>query len=613
MTQLDDVKSRLDIVELVGGYVQLQRAGSSFKANCPFHQERTPSFFVFPDRQSWRCFGACAEGGDAFSFLMKQERVDFREALVRLGARVGITITDQAESGGRSRLLFEINDAARQFFQRMLAEPGAAFVREYLHRRGLNDRSLQTFEFGYSPARDNRLLAHLTNSGYSAEDIAEAGLARETDDGRYYDLFRGRLMIPIRDWSARVAGFGSRALDDNATPKYLNTPGTPVFDKSRILYAMHLAKEPVRQHGAVIVEGYMDAVMAHQHGFDNVVASMGTALTEHQVALVRRLTHRVTMALDGDPAGRNATLRSLESSWGVFQQRDQRSAGQAGASVLQQPEALDLRVAELPPGKDPDDYIRQSPDQWAEFIEAAAPLFDYLLAALTERVDTTNADGRTWAAQTMLRFVAHVPDLIKRDFYLDALSVRFGVDVATLRAAMPAVARTNGPGRRSRRAPAIADEAVPLPGRDRNATEEWVLQLLLQYGEQLSGDTVRSVRPEWFSRSENREILRYVFSRMEPNINDEVSVPTELEPYLERLLNGDLMLPTPAKVERAWQQACLNLERDHLNKEIFQSTDAMEDKDIFETDSEIVRSWLISTNRRREIDLQLQSASPHHK
>ena len=361
MTQLDDVKSRLDIVELVGGYVQLQRSGSSFKANCPFHQEQTPSFFVFPDRQSWRCFGACAEGGDAFSFVMKADRVDFREALVRLGARVGVTITDQAETGGRSRLLFEINDAARQFFQRALMEPEAAFVREYLHGRGVNDRSLQTFEFGFSPPRDNRLLTHLTGAGHTPEDITEAGLARQTDNGRHYDLFRGRLMIPIRDWSARVAGFGSRALDDNATPKYLNTPRTPVFDKSRILYAMHLAKEPVRQHGAVIVEGYMDAVMAHQHGFDNVVASMGTALTEHQVSLVRRLTHRVTMALDGDPAGRNATLRSLESSWGVFQQRDQRSTRQAGASVLQQPEALDLRVAELPPGKDPDDYIRSRP------------------------------------------------------------------------------------------------------------------------------------------------------------------------------------------------------------------------------------------------------------
>ncbi len=613
MTQLDDVKSRLDIVELVGGYVQLQRSGSSFKANCPFHDERTPSFFVFPDRQSWRCFGACAEGGDAFSFVMKKERVDFREALVRLGARVGIAITDQAETGGRSQLLFEINDAARQFFQRTLVEPEAAFVREYLLGRGINERSLQTFEFGYSPARDNRLLAHLTNAGYAAEDIAEAGLARETDDGRYYDLFRGRLMIPIRDWSARVAGFGSRALDDNATPKYLNTPGTPVFDKSRILYAMHLAKEPVRQHGAVIVEGYMDAIMAHQHGFDNVVASMGTALTEHQVALVRRLTHRVTMALDGDPAGRNATLRSLESSWGVFQQRDQRSANRAGASVMQQPEALDLRIAELPPGKDPDDYIRQSPNDWTEFIDGASPLFDYLLAALTDRVDTSTADGRSWAAQTMLRFVAHVPDPIKRDFYLDALSAHFGVDVATLRAAMPMAARPEGQSRRTNRAPATADDATPLPGSDKNATEELVLAILLQHRDQLEEDAANSVDPAWFSRSENREIFRSVCFVMEPSNDGEISVPPELEPHLNQLRNRDLMFSTQAKIERAWHQVRLSLETDYLNREIFQSPGAMEDADILESDSEILRSWLISTKRRREIDQLRQPASPHHK
>ena len=613
MTQLDDVKSRLDIVELVGGYVQLQRSGGSFKANCPFHQEKTPSFFVFPDRQSWRCFGACAEGGDAFSFVMKADRLDFREALVRLGARVGVTITDQADTGDRTRLLFEINDAARQFFQRMLAEPEAAFVREYLHNRGLNERSLQTFEFGYSPARDNRLLAHLTDAGYAAESVAAAGLARETDDGRFYDLFRGRLMIPIRDWSARAAGFGSRALDDNATPKYLNTPGTPVFDKSRILYAMHVAKEPVRQHGAVIVEGYMDAVMAHQHGFDNVVASMGTALTEHQVSLVRRLTHRVTMALDGDPAGRNATLRSLESSWGVFQQRDQRSARQAGTSVLQQPEALDLRVAELPAGQDPDDYIRQSPDEWTEFIESASPLFDYLLAAVTERADMTTTDGRSWAAQTMLRFVAHVPDLIKRDFHLDALSAHFSIDVATLRAAMPTAARPDGSRRRSNRAPSVADQAPALPGRDKNASEEMVLAILLQHRDQLEGDAVQSVHPTWFSRSENREIFSSVCSVVEPDANEDVSVPPELEPYLNQLRTSELMLSTPSKVEQAWQQACLNLEKEHLNKEIFQSADAMELEDIFESDSQIANTWLINTNRRREIDMQLQPASPHHK
>ncbi len=611
MTQLDDVKSRLDIVELVGGYVQLQRAGSSFKANCPFHQERTPSFFVFPDRQSWRCFGACAEGGDAFSFVMKADRVDFREALVRLGARVGITVTDQAETGGRSRVLFEINDAARQFFQRALAEPDAAFVREYLRGRGLNERSLQTFEFGYSPARDNRLLAHLTNAGYDAETIAESGLARQTDDGRFYDLFRGRLMIPIRDWSARVAGFGSRALDDNATPKYLNTPRTPVFDKSRILYAMHLAKEPVRQRGAVIVEGYMDAVMAHQHGFDNVVASMGTALTEHQVALVRRLTHRVTMALDGDPAGRNATLRSLESSWDVIQQRNKREAQRASESLLTRPEAVDIWIAELPSGKDPDDYIREAPDEWPEFINRAVPLFDYLLPALSEH--SNDPLEKDVVVGKLLRFVALMPGDIQRSIYVDQISSRLSINRYVVETRLDEVQRQLSAERRSRRVANAADDATPLPGSDGNATEELVLKILLQHPEQIRDEAVKSVRSEWFSRTENREILRYVFSLMEPNANDEASVTPELEQHFNQLLNSDPVLSTPAKIESALKQACLRLQREHSINQNSQLASAMAEEDLMDPHSPVANLWLDSKNSLREIDRLREPASPHHK
>jgi DNA primase len=613
MTQLDDVKSRLDIVELVGGYVQLQRSGSSFKANCPFHQEQTPSFFVFPDRQSWRCFGACAEGGDAFSFVMKADRVDFREALVRLGARVGVTITDQAETGGRSRLLFEINDAARQFFQRALMEPEAAFVREYLHGRGVNERSLQTFEFGFSPPRDNRLLTHLTGAGHTPEDITEAGLARQTDNGRHYDLFRGRLMIPIRDWSTRVAGFGSRALDDNATPKYLNTPRTPVFDKSRILYAMHLAKEPVRQHGAVIVEGYMDAVMAHQHGFDNVVASMGTALTEHQVSLVRRLTHRVTMALDGDPAGRNATLRSLESSWGVFQQRDQRSAQQTGGSVLQQPEALDLRVAELPPGKDPDDYIRQSPDAWTELIAGALPLFDYLLLALSERADLNSAGGRAWIGRTLLRFVARIPDQLQHPFYVDQLSTRLSIDRDKLESALDEAIREALADRRGGRAADRADDAAPLPTREQDTAEEWLLAMLLQHVEQLGPDAPATVQAQWFSKSENREIFHNVLSAVGTEFSDPPKVGPELEPHFRQLQDRELMLSTSAKLNQAWEQVCLQIEKEYMNQEIAHSTSALADEGLLDADPTISARLRECTNRRREIDMQLQPASPHHR
>ena len=605
MTQIDDVKGRLDIVELIGGYVNLQRSGSSLKANCPFHQERTPSFYVFPDRQSWRCFGACAEGGDAFSFVMKADRVDFRDALHQLAARVGITIVSQGDSGDRSRQLFEINDVARRFFQDMLMTPEAEFVRDYLRDRGINERSLQTFEFGYSPASGNRLLAHLTGAGYTPQQIGEAELARVTDDGRHYDFFRGRLMIPIRDWQAQVAGFGSRALDDAATPKYLNTPRTPVFDKSRILFAMHIAKEPVRQQGAVIVEGYMDAIMAHQHGYDNVVASMGTALTESQVDLVRRLTKQVTMALDGDPAGRNATLRSLESSWGVFQRRNVR---QAGTSVLQQPEAMDLRVAELPTGQDPDDFIRQSPEAWPAFVEQAQELFDYLLVSLSARADMESADGRAWVAQTMLRFVAQIPDPIRMDLYLDRLAARLSMNGDTLRAAIPSIIRQSGSARAGQSPPATADEATPPPLSDHDVIEESLLAVLLQHGSELTPDAVAAISPEWFTRSENRAIYSSVIAS--DSAADSEMAP-ELEPHFSHLCSLELRLSDEKKLERAWQQIRLTIEKEYLNTEVKQLS-SIQEEILEDSESPLALRLRDSTCRIGEIDQLLKPVAPTH-
>lgn len=604
MTQIDDVKSRLDIVELISSYVNLQRSGSSLKANCPFHQERTPSFFVFPDRQSWRCFGACAEGGDALSFVMKAERIEFRDALQRLAARVGITLVNNEESRGIGRQLFEVNDEARRFFQKILGESEAGFVRDYLERRGISERSIQTFEFGYSPPRDNRLLAHLRQAGYDDALIAQAGLARETDDGRYYDLFRGRLMIPIRDWEARVAGFGSRALDEEATPKYLNTPRTPVFDKSRILYAMHLAKEPIRQQGAVIVEGYMDAIMAHQHGYDNVVASMGTALTERQVDLVKRLTTNVTMALDGDPAGRNATLRSLESSWGVFQRRNSQNTS---VSMLQQPDAMELRVAELPPGQDPDDFIRRDPGGWLPFLEQAQELFDYLLDSLSGRADLESPDGRSWVANTMLRFVAQIPDPVRRDLYLDRLSGRLALNNETLRRVLRNIESDLARERRGEPVASTADGATPPPVRDYDAVEEALLAFLLQHGMEPLEGYAAAPSAEWFSRSENREIYRSVIAGED---DAEEPVAPELQAHLDSLRSRELRLSTQAKRDKAWRQMSLALEKEHLNNEIRQLSSLPEIMEDLE--SPLAQQLLRDNIRIGEIDRLLKPSSPNN-
>ncbi len=499
MTVVDDIKSRLDVLEVVSHYVPLQRSGRSYKANCPFHQEKTPSFFVFPERQSWRCFGACATGGDVFSFVMRAENLEFPEVLKRLAQQAGVSLPDR-ERRSDQQLGLQINEAAAGYFQRLLAATQGVDARRYLERRGLTAETVEKFQLGLSPRDGASLKNHLVSQGFSDEQLALAGVVRAGDNGQYRDLFRGRLIIPIRDAQGGLVGFGGRALDDS-NPKYLNSPKTPIFDKGRILYGLYLAKEAARQHGIVIVEGYIDAIMAHQHDFSNVVASMGTALTEHQVAEVRRLTGNITMALDPDPAGQQATLRSLESSWRVCQTR---IAGHArGTTLYQRQETPALKVAVLPAGMDPDEVIRRSPEEWSRLVEVATPLLEYLLATLSAQVDLSTAQGKEWLAQALLPLIAAIPEPTQQDYYFRELAVCLGVSRETLKASMgrsTAVRRSRAevPGAR-------VDSPSAFAKLDRDPIEDYCLALLLQFPE-LSPDA-QELRPEYFHRLENREIF----------------------------------------------------------------------------------------------------------
>ena len=439
MTVVDDIKARLDILEVVGQRVQLQRSGRSYKGNCPFHQERTPSFHVFPDRQSWRCFGACATGGDALSFVMRAENLEFREAIRRMAQQVGLPLPDRRNSGEVS-LAHRINEVACAFFQRTLASTQGTEPRAYLENRGLDRPTIETFQLGLAPADGDSLRRHLLGEGFEPGQLLAAGVVREGDDGEQRDLFRGRLMIPIRDSDGRLAGFGGRALDDSE-PKYLNSPQGEVFDKSRILYAMDRAKDDIRRDGAVIVEGYMDAIAAHQAGFNNVVASMGTALTEPQVNAIRRLTGRVTMALDQDAAGQQATLRSLESSWRIYQSRVAGEPG--GRAILQGQGNPEIRIAAMPPGQDPDDVIRRSSGEWRSMVANATPLLEFVISAIAAGVDLSSPQGKAAVADQVSGLIFAVQDAPMQDHYLRMLASRLEVPVETLLASItrPAASR----------------------------------------------------------------------------------------------------------------------------------------------------------------------------
>ncbi|MFN8375148.1 MAG: DNA primase [Anaerolineae bacterium] len=377
MSVIDEVKNRLDIVTYIQQFVPLKKAGRSYKACCPFHAEHTPSFVVNPDTQTWRCFGACAEGGDVFKFAMKQHGWSFGEALRELGKSVGVEVEKQSPVQQQRTerldtlrgLMQTIADEYHRFLISSQDDDAAAALKYAREKRGFTDETITRFKIGYAPSGWHNALEFLKNLGYKEDDIIETGLAVRNEQGRVYDRFRNRLMIPIRDDRGRVVGFGARALDPNDNPKYLNSPQTPLFDKSRLLFGLDSARRKIRDSKtAVIVEGYMDAIQAHQAGFTNVVAQMGTAMTEHQLKLLApALAEKIILALDSDAAGQSATRRSLEVARQTLQ------ADYAGRL------SVDIRILQIPGAKDPDDLIRETPERWQELVDHALPITDYVI------------------------------------------------------------------------------------------------------------------------------------------------------------------------------------------------------------------------------------------
>lgn len=424
MSVVDEIKAKLDIVSYIQRTVPLKRAGRIYKAPCPFHNERTPSFVVNPDTQSWRCFGACAEGGDIFKFAMKQNGWSFREALEELGRMAGIEVRQQtpeqrAHEDANDRLRGMVKTAADFFHERLLddADPAAVRALKYTReKRALNDDTIARFQIGYVPASWDALLSTLTNMGYSENDLVLAGLARRNEEGRVYDAFRNRLMIPIRDERGRTVGFGARALASEDNPKYLNSPQSPIFDKSKLLFALNFAAPTIREsETVVIVEGYLDAIQAHQAGYTSVVAQMGTALTEPQIKLVApRWANKVVLALDSDAAGQNATRRSLEVA------RETLQADYAGRL------GVDFRVLNVPGAKDPDDFIRENASGWAEVVDAAIPVADFVIGMEADALpDKPSIQQREAAVRRLLPILSASEDDLYRSSNLQKLAMRF--------------------------------------------------------------------------------------------------------------------------------------------------------------------------------------------
>jgi len=540
MNEVEEVKARLDIVDVIGQYVALQKSGRSFKAPCPFHNERTPSFIVTPERQSWHCFGACGTGGDLITFVMKKEEIEFSEALRMLAERAGIKLHGRRESSQEQRRrerLFTANEAAADWYGKLLVDDKAAApAREYLKQRGIDTATAREFDLGFSPGAWDALRNHLRRIGFEDQELLRAGLAVQSDSG-FHDRFRGRLMFPIRDVKGRTAGFGARTLDerDAGGAKYINTAQSPVFDKSGLLYALHRAAGGIRREGrAVVVEGYMDVIAAHQHAFDNVVASMGTALTERQVRLLRRIASEIVLALDADAAGRDAAIRGHDVVRGAL--IDSRLTAPVvtwrGLAGYQQTVDVELKVAVLPDGRDPDDVIRAAPEDWRSLIDGAVPVLDFRLDALAAAHDLSTPAGRSRLAHEFLPILAVVTDPVVRAQYLQRLGRLTATGERELSAMLSTA--TARPGASKLTAP--QPEPAAATGDNR---EEFLLALLLQYPA-LREDALGTPE-ELLWNSENRALLgawKGIGAEADGEWQIEGvknAVPVELWPHLERL------------------------------------------------------------------------------
>ena len=466
MDQLEEIKRKIDIVELVNSYVPLKKAGRNFKALCPFHSEKTPSFVVSPERQIWHCFGACSDGGDIFGFLMKIENLDFGEAVRELAKKAGVKLTryQPSEDERNKQLLYEINHLATEFYHFLLLNhPSGKKALDYILGRGIKKDSLLLFKIGFAPDSWQSLQAFLVGKkGYKVQDLERVGLVIKTQKGDFYDRFRGRLMFPLKDYHGNIRGFAGRLLDPQAKEaKYVNTPETFIYHKSELLFGSSEAKEEIKKKDqAVLVEGELDMISSFQAGVKNVLAIKGSALSEPQVKLISRFTQNLVFALDQDLAGDQAARRGIETA-------------EAGRMMI--------RVVESKEGKDPDEIAQKNPTLWRELVQKAVPVYDYLLDSAFKRFDSQTIEGKRKISGEFILALTKISNEIVRDHYVRELANRLQVGEEAI---LKEIGKTKasqmetGVGQALFAKPAIGKEKLK-----REVLEDYLLSLAFQSGQ----------------------------------------------------------------------------------------------------------------------------------
>lgn len=625
MTVMDDIKQRIDLVDTVSQTVKLKRTGKNYIGFCPFHSNtRTPSFVVFPETQTWRCFGQCSEGGDLFGYVMKRDNLDFPEALKQLAEKAGVVLRPQSPSEKKQdqvrQTLTEVMETAVEFFRKQMLETSAGKkALDYLHKRGLSDETIKIWGLGYAPDGWTLLLEFLLSKGYSEDLIAQAGLVTQKSDKRVNDRFRDRLMFPIRNPYGKMAGFGGRILNPDDNPKYLNSPATEIFDKGRLLYGLDQARAGMRKSGrAVIVEGYMDVIGLHQAGYANAVAPMGTALTEAQFALIKRITTNIIMALDPDAAGKNATMRSLETARRAMDQSEDLSFNSKGWLQIESSLKADIRVAELPDGLDPDEIVLRDPESWQKILDGAKPIINHVMDNLAQGRDLSDPKVKREIAEQVLPLLDDVSSPIERDAYRLRLATLLRLDERTLVLSTNQVMRE----RKRRQQQQAAHPAVIKAERGNQpknrSLEEFTLKYLLVDPESLYmmnralvGFGLREINRGDFQEGDYKHLFDLLKACLE---QDEYEAIDYLEMKGEEIAEI-IQLPEkfaetqPDDAEKLFKdrlRAVLNMRRNEVEerlREIYYLQNQADEKTYTSNEANVLYLDLIET--RRNIDLAL--------
>jgi len=601
MSVIDEIKARIDIVDLVSETVQLRRTGKNYSGFCPFHpNQRTPAFAVFSDSGTWRCFGQCNEGGDIFKFMMKKEGWEFPEAMRYLAERAGVqlhvpTEQEKVEAEEHENLRNLLEGAVTFYRHQLFNTPAGKLALDYLQqKRNLTIETLETFGIGYAPGSWDAALNFFNAKGYSTADLVAVGLVTEREPGKnpvgviqkadVYDRFRHRVMFPIRDEKGRIAGFGARILNPEDIPKFLNSPQTPLFDKSRLLYGLDLARRAIRTlDQAVIVEGYLDVIALHQAGFSNVVSPMGTALTEQQLFLLKRYSKRIVLALDPDAAGNQATLRGLQIARQAMDHEQDPIFDARGLLGYEARLQADIRVTTLPLGLDPDEVVGRDPKEWERIIAEARPVVIHVMEALSADRNLDDPKVKNQIAAQVLPLINDVPSAIERDTYLQRLARLLRVSERALQEIAPSSRRPRPSGHRPVRKPA---EQLLAPAQIPAAISSYSLEayclgillrrpdLLYQVDRRMQNGRLPRLSPEDFLHADHQAILRVFQESVEQDMAEPLnfvlnSLSLAMMELADNMLDRTAKLdPQDERVIEDLMRGLLTLRRRRIDQEL---------------------------------------------